>query len=65
MEEKNEETELYKNYILGLSEVIEKSKIRLEEIDKRGAYSSDDEIGWFFNQVKSIQNQLNNFIPKK
>ena len=59
-----EEKELYKNQIIDFSELIRQSSIRLIEIDKRGAYSSDDEIGWFFNQIKTIQDKLNNFIPK-
>lgn len=65
LEDKIQEKELYKNHLIKLGDIIDKSRIRLMEIDKREAYSSDDEIGWFFNQVKTIQNELNNFIPKQ
>lgn len=63
-EEQFKEVELYKGYILSLSKIIEQSDKRLMEIDKKGAYSSDDEIGWFFSQVKHLQKQLNDFIVK-
>ena len=34
---------------------------KLKKIDQRGAFKSDDEIGWFFNEVKIIQNDLSQF----
>ena len=44
-----------------LSNQIDKSQKRLSEIDGRGVFNSDDEIGWFFNEVKKIQNALSQF----
>jgi len=55
------ELKLYKNFIIEFSKMIDKSDNRLKEIDIKGAYSSDDEIGWFFKQIKLIQEKLNNF----
>lgn len=52
-------------YINNFSELIEQSAIKLKEIDERGSFESDDEIGWFFNGVKQIQEKLNNFIIEK
>jgi hypothetical protein len=37
------------------------SNDRLKEIDQKGAFKSDDEIGWFFNEIKIIQNDLSKF----
>jgi len=37
------------------------SQKRLEEIDQKGTFHGDDEIGWFFNQIKTIQNELSRF----
>jgi len=47
-----------------ISQTIEESAKYLKEIDKRGSFSSDDEIGWFFKGVKEIQSTLNQFIIK-
>ena len=52
-------------FIIDLQEVIAASSIKLQEIDERGSFSSDDEIGWFFENVKTIQEELNNFNNDK
>jgi len=33
----------------------------LNKIDVKGTFKSDDEIGWFFNEIKTIQNDLSQF----
>jgi hypothetical protein len=30
-------------------------KKRLEQIDEKGTFQGDDEIGWFFNEIKILQ----------
>lgn len=40
---------------------IQNSEQRLNEIDNKGTFKSDDEIGWFFNEIKVIQNKLSQF----
>ena len=62
---KNEKAEdiivSYQEFINNLSEEINKSDKRLEQIDQRGIFKSDDEIGWFFNELKQIQKGLSQF----
>ena len=62
---KNEKAEdiivSYQEFINNLSEEINKSDKRLEQIDQRGIFKSDDEIGWFFNEVKKIKRNLAKF----
>ena len=48
-------------FIEEVSSQIEKSEKRLDEIDEKGVFKSDDEIGWFFNEVKQIQNNISRF----
>ncbi len=48
-----------------LSDIINESDRVLKELDKIGAFKSDDEIGFFFNNVKAIQETLNEFSVKK
>ena len=62
---KNEQAEdilvSYQEFINKLQEHITKSENRLKEIDRKETFKSDDEIGWFFNEVKKIQNTLSQF----
>jgi hypothetical protein len=51
----------YLIYMDQLSKIIEHSSDRLKKIDNKGTFESDDEIGWFFEQIKVIQERLNNF----
>ena len=51
----------YLIYMDQLSKIIEHSDDRLKKIDSKGVFQSDDEIGWFFEQIKVIQERLNNF----
>ena len=34
---------------------------KLEEIDGKGFFKSDDEIGWFFENIKYIQETLSQY----
>jgi len=62
---KNEKAEdimlSHKNFIDKIDEHITFSNQKLKKIDQRGAFKSDDEIGWFFNEIKIIQNNLSQF----
>ena len=49
------------DFINKISEQIETSQKRLEEIDEKGTFQGDDEIGWFFNEIKQLQNNLLRF----
>jgi len=51
----------YLNYLDKISKIIEISDKKLKEIDTKGSFSSDDEIGYFFKSIKKIQNILNDF----
>ena len=49
------------DFINKLSTQINNSQKRLNEIDQKGIFEGDDEICWFFNEVKIIQNDLSQF----
>ena len=55
----------YMEYLSRLDMAIEESDKRLQKIDERGLFKSDDEIGWFFEQIKSLQSILNEFRVTK
>ena len=55
----------YLQYLDRLSKVIELSDKKLEEIDKSGAFKSDDEVGFFFKSINQLQDILNDFKLKR
>ena len=52
------------NYIDNISTIIGESEKRLQEVDERGTFKSDDEVGFFFNTIKEIQSILGEFNLK-
>jgi len=48
-------------FIQTLNNIIKTTDKRLKEIDSKGTFESDDEIGWFFNEIKRLQNALSQF----
>ena len=52
-------------YIDAISIVIEDSANTIQELDNRGAFEADDEVGTFFRNLKEIQNVLNQFNTRK
>ena len=62
----NQETILagYMEYLSKISGIIELSDKKLKEIDHKGSFESDDEIGFFFQSVKQLQEALNAFKIK-
>lgn len=51
----------YLQYLDKLSQIIEFMDDKLKEIDHKGSFEADDEIGFFFEEVKNIQSILNEF----
>ena len=54
----------YQIYLNKVSDIIELSDKKLKEIDHKGSFESDDEIGFFFQSVKQLQETLNVFKIK-
>ena len=50
-----------RGFIENFQSSIEESDKKLQELDTRGSFSSDDEIGWFFNEIKKLQNALSRY----
>ena len=56
--------ETLEDFIAKQSEAINECDKRLKQIDDKNIFYSDDEIGWFFKEVKKIQEALNEFTLK-
>ena len=58
---KNERLE---DFISKQSDAIEACDQRLKQIDDKGIFYADDQIGFFFKEVQKIQEALNEFTLK-
>ena len=58
---KNERLE---DFISKQSEAIEACDKRLKQIDDKGVFYADDQIGFFFKEIQKIQEALNEFTLK-
>ena len=54
----------YMTYLNKISDTIELAERKMIEVDVKGSFKSDDEIGFFFEQIKTIQTALNSFVIK-
>jgi len=52
-------------YIDAISIIIDDSANTIQELDNRGAFEADDEVGTFFRNLKEIQTVLNQFNTRK
>ena len=48
----------YEEIILNFNNTIDLIKHQLKLIDERGTFESDDEVGFFFEEIKQLGNQL-------
>ena len=53
--------EILEDFIAKQSEAIDYCDKRLKTIDDKGSFVADDEVGWFFQNIKDIQEALNEF----
>ena len=51
----------YNSYIEEYSKQLDIADKRLKQIDEKNMFKSDDEIGWFFDNLKRLQNDLSKF----
>jgi|TARA_R110002124_G_scaffold171937_1_gene339615 hypothetical protein len=49
------------SYIAEFSKQLDISDKRLQDIDSKGVFKGDDEIGWIFDQIKVLQTSLSRF----
>ena len=55
----------YENLIIQFQQIITFSTERMKQVDGDGHYESDDETGFFFEQLKSLQLLLNEIFENE
>jgi len=51
-------TEKQQTILDNILNIINQSSDKLQEIDSKGTFESDDEVGFFFRGIKEIQDEL-------
>ena len=49
-------------YLQNISDLIKDSQKHLQSLDERGVFQSDDEVGYFFEQMKLVQKELDRYM---
>lgn len=52
-------------YIKEVHTMIQGTHTKLTELDTKGAFKSDDEVGYFFEELKKAQEVLNRYITSE
>ena len=56
--------ETLEDFISKQSEAINECDKKIKNLDTKGSFYADDEIGFFFKEIKKIQEALNEFTLK-
>jgi hypothetical protein len=54
--------DVQERYITDFYELVKQSEIKIKEIDSKQLFQSDDEVGFFFTNLKTIQEALSDYI---
>ena len=49
-------------YLQNISDAVGEGQKHLKELDEKGVFQSDDEVGYYFEQMKIIQDELDRYM---
>ena len=55
----------YEGLIIEIQKIIEFATTKMKQVDAKGHYESDDETGFFFQQLKEVQELLNGIFENE
>ena len=55
----------YEGFIIELQNIIEFATTKMKQVDGKGHYEADDETGFFFQQLKELQELLNGIFENE
>ena len=55
----------YEGLIIEFQKIIEFASTKMKQVDASGHYESDDETGFFFQQLKELQELLNGIFENE
>ena len=57
--------EIYDNWISQFDDSVKDAENRLREIDNKGTFESDDEVGFFFDYLKKLNKGLSDLFDEQ
>jgi len=55
----------YEGLLIEIQNIIEFATTKMKQVDAKGHYESDDETGFFFQQLKELQELLNGIFENE
>ena len=55
----------YEGLLIEIQNIIEYATTKMKQVDAKGHYESDDETGFFFQQLKELQELLNGIFENE
>ena len=55
----------YEGLLVEIQNIIEYATTKMKQVDSKGHYESDDETGFFFQQLKELQELLNGIFENE
>ena len=55
----------YEGLIIEFQKIIEFATTKMKQVDSKGHYEADDETGFFFQQLKELQELLNGIFENE
>ena len=55
----------YEGFLVQIQQIIEFATTKMKHVDARGHYEADDETGFFFEQLKQLQELLNGIFENE
>ena len=55
----------YEGLIIEFQQIIEFATTKMKQVDSKGHYEADDETGFFFQQLKELQELLNGIFENE
>ena len=52
----------YEQFLINIEKIISYTNGRLKQIDAKGSFESDDEVGFFFKEVKKLQHMMDDIF---
>ena len=55
----------YEELLIEFQQIVQFSSDKLKQVDSKGTFESDDEVGFFFKEIQKIQKLLNDIFENE
>tara|TARA_Y100001938_G_scaffold149667_1_gene237354 strand:+ start:391 stop:651 length:261 start_codon:yes stop_codon:yes gene_type:complete len=55
----------YEELLIEFQQIVQFSSDKLKQVDSKGTFESDDEVGFFFQEIQKIQKLLNDIFENE